>query len=723
MRIEVERNYFTLDKRLAQPFFEKPSLVDQEEEEDNTTNLDGGTSRPTNLPLASSHKNGSIFTSPETDTSFGGSSTRSDSAALFSIRDTSIDGGPGGVETSRITVNTHNSILNITEEDEDEEGSEVPLEKSYLLGSGEGMVDDDGSILLDHRSVTSDGKSTHNSTGYPQCIPRTPPTCTKSLWKSSWFENRPPSACSSSSTTGSACGAGSGAATGSEHVAKKDLSLLDFFDRLCYTAATSSSTTPGVAVRPTSPTVIPASASSSSSSLKKEKDAVIVWEQYQRVLEYDIMELLGCSSPPGQDELNRVWHFNLVPLSGCNPPAVPSTYSSDCGALSVGDTIADDDDAQSSQGATTPLTAPSLQQRKSRRRQWRERAMYVHCLRMEQNSSPTSVASPMPLSIPSLLVKCRSMDDDLWSPQNKHGTLMELTWNSALKLFYSTQEEKPPDPLDAMRKSGGRRDWNDSLQENGGGGGADGYDSDPEERRLPLNRSSRSSSRHDTDGLAGTTNLQTRRAPIDPAFLLDSGSVYNLVQETLNMSWTVRWYPRNSDNTLLEPRTVHAWIERGTLIEMNTVMLEPNLMWREAFHPELNSKRRLNASSQKPHFIRLLNLCRVLVDDIDQSIYPLVRPSCCVLIRTSDGQEHLFETRNKVERNELVRRWKLTTARFATLAVLEDLETICREFFSPMISSRMLVPDYSTPTLSITTTQVEEEDGQEILSIDDDDLN
>jgi hypothetical protein len=33
-------------------------------------------------------------------------------------------------------------------------------------------------------------------------------------------------------------------------------------------------------------------------------------------------------------------------------------------------------------------------------------------------------------------------------------------------------------------------------------------------------------------------------------------------------------------------------------------------------------------------------------------------------------------------------------ARFATLAVLEDMRAITLEFFSPMITSQMLVPDY-----------------------------
>jgi hypothetical protein len=69
------------------------------------------------------------------------------------------------------------------------------------------------------------------------------------------------------------------------------------------------------------------------------------------------------------------------------------------------------------------------------------------------------------------------------------------------------------------------------------------------------------------------------------------------------------------------------------------------------------------------------------------------------LIRTSDGQEHLFETKTSRECDEMVRQWKLTTVQLATLAVMEDLETISQEFFSPLVANCMLVPHYVRPLL------------------------
>ena len=639
------------------------------------------------------------------DTSFG--SRSSNHTALF-IRDNSLDGG--GVETSRITVNTHNSILNITEEEDDEEGSEIPIETSFLLDPDGALHGDDD----DHLSVVSDDRSQPQF----QCIPQTPPAC-RSSWKSSWCEhpvvsssshthematpnnhNNPNHHKSTTTTTPTTT------TSPSEQVAAmKEASLLDFLDGLC-------------------------SAGNKPLSVPTEQDAALVWEQYRRVLEYDIMELLGCSNPPDQDEIHRVWQFNLTTAASsadCHACAMPGagaatacssttpplgTSTSSPGRGGVGE----DQQQQHQQ---------QQQQRRSRRRQWRERAMYVHRLRMERSSSPSSVVIPTS--------KCRSMDDRLWSNHatssssssssysQYYNPLGSTAWSSAFGLFGGSTTT----PSSATTTTVGPGLDPTLLYSQDGGEATTGYDSDPEERTaLVLNQQQSSNRRRGSSNKNNKTSNPSSRSigspdsttgehseSYNPATGSDTtnndsnNNMFDMVQETLNMSWTVTWYPRkkagddatssSNNNNMADPRPVQIWIERGTLIEMNTVMLEPNLMWRETFHPELETKRKLNKSSQKPHYIRLLNLCRVLTpDSLDKSRYPLVRPACGILIRTSDGQEHVFETKTREEREDLVRRWKLTTARFATLAVLEDLETICREFFSPMVTSRMLVPDY-----------------------------
>ena len=76
--------------------------------------------------------------------------------------------------------------------------------------------------------------------------------------------------------------------------------------------------------------------------------------------------------------------------------------------------------------------------------------------------------------------------------------------------------------------------------------------------------------------------------------------VRQIVQESLNLTWTLTLHPEDSRQN--QPICSSVWVERGTLVQNNTVMLEPNLMWREAYQPDI-SKRKLSLSSQKPHSI------------------------------------------------------------------------------------------------------------------------
>lgn len=137
------------------------------------------------------------------------------------------------------------------------------------------------------------------------------------------------------------------------------------------------------------------------------------------------------------------------------------------------------------------------------------------------------------------------------------------------------------------------------------------------------------------------------------------------VQDCLNSTWTLTWH-RGRDANRTHAVCIKAWIERGTLVQSSNLMLEPNLMWREAYQGDLD-KHKLNISSQKPFSVRLLNLCRILEApaNLDRSIYPLARISCSFLVRTSQEQEFLFEAASPQERDEVVSRWKICVARFA----------------------------------------------------------
>jgi hypothetical protein len=161
----------------------------------------------------------------------------------------------------------------------------------------------------------------------------------------------------------------------------------------------------------------------------------------------------------------------------------------------------------------------------------------------------------------------------------------------------------------------------------------------------------------------------------------DEQAAREMVSESLNLSWNLTWHAITGSDQ--QQQCCSFWLERGTLIHNNSVILEPCLMWRRAYTEYNRSARGAkNISLTKPHSIRLLNLCRIIVT-FDRSLCPMARPSRSFLIRTANG-DYIFEAASTEERDEIVCRWKLVVARFATLAVMEDMETISKEFFCPI---------------------------------------
>ena len=140
-----------------------------------------------------------------------------------------------------------------------------------------------------------------------------------------------------------------------------------------------------------------------------------------------------------------------------------------------------------------------------------------------------------------------------------------------------------------------------------------------------------------------------------------------------------------SEATFQSPRCIRLWFERGNRIRRNNIV-EPKLMWRDAYNPELSSNRKLNDSITKgPHQICLLSICRILPvkDELDRIKYPFAKKTCSFLIRTCDENEFLFETQSEKERNDLVYMWKLVVARLASQAVVGDGDKMVGEFFVP----------------------------------------
>eukprot|EP00980_Cylindrotheca_fusiformis_P003214 scaffold732_cov114-Cylindrotheca_fusiformis.AAC.2 len=213
----------------------------------------------------------------------------------------------------------------------------------------------------------------------------------------------------------------------------------------------------------------------------------------------------------------------------------------------------------------------------------------------------------------------------------------------------------------------------------------DGYDSDPE---VLSNEN---------------TPIPSRSVPVIPNDFDDRMDedmcIRDLVQQTMNSTWTFTWHPseQNVKDFGLEsskPLCVNVWIERGTALP-NGHVAEPTIMWRDAYQPNLVGKHKLNKSTQKPWTMRLLNTCRIAPSsNLDRSVYPMARSQNCFVLKTNHGNhEFLFETTSSDDVGTVCDRWKMTVARFASLAVMEDVEAIEREFFHPTSSSQMLVID------------------------------
>jgi hypothetical protein len=175
--------------------------------------------------------------------------------------------------------------------------------------------------------------------------------------------------------------------------------------------------------------------------------------------------------------------------------------------------------------------------------------------------------------------------------------------------------------------------------------------------------------------------------------------IFLSLQQTLNSTWTFTWHP-NPHNVKAfglessKPICANVWIERGTALP-NGHVAEPTIMWRDAYQPNLAGKHQLNKSTQKPWTMRLLNTCRIApTKSLDRSVYPLARSKNCFVLKTSQGNhEFLFETTSRDDLETVCDRWKMTVARFASLAVMEDIDAIEREFFHPSSGNQMLVAD------------------------------
>lgn len=288
-------------------------------------------------------------------------------------------------------------------------------------------------------------------------------------------------------------------------------------------------------------------------------------------VQHDILRVMGCNSPPDEEEIAHLWDMGTSLQVPCSlPHESPQRLSFPVPATPTGP------------------HRPGPRERIARLRQWRRERQ---------------------LTAPDLPDRTYSVDlIDMDNEDNKH-------------------------------------DWDDDLT----------YDSDPE-MSISM-RTKKSPKRH------------TTRAPSTPN--RRSCTHRWMVRESMNQKWDLVWHTEKSS------MPVRAWMERGTVV--SGVMLEPSLVWRHA-----------NNECTK---LRFLNICRIVAatPEAHRKASILSRPSCTLRLMTSTGEEFHLEAPSMVRRNEIVDTWKICIARFATLAVLEDLDNIQKEFFHA--SCHSYVPD------------------------------
>jgi len=164
---------------------------------------------------------------------------------------------------------------------------------------------------------------------------------------------------------------------------------------------------------------------------------------------------------------------------------------------------------------------------------------------------------------------------------------------------------------------------------------------------------------------------------------------------------------------------INIWMERGTVICHSGVVIEPMFMWRDAYqsHDLLQQRKRLNDTCQKPWSMRLLNTCRIApCKALDKSQYPLARSTCCFVLKTCQNQEFVLEAQSESQRDLICERWKLCVARFASLAVTEDIDTIALEFFHPTLSSQTLTVQTQKLAMDSRNSGYQEDDHQGMIS-------
>eukprot|EP00986_Skeletonema_menzelii_P019475 scaffold28145_cov154-Skeletonema_menzelii.AAC.1 len=174
----------------------------------------------------------------------------------------------------------------------------------------------------------------------------------------------------------------------------------------------------------------------------------------------------------------------------------------------------------------------------------------------------------------------------------------------------------------------------------------------------------------------------------------------NCVRDALNSRWRLDWHhvavKCGPSLQRRHPTACEVWIERGYFRNRNEIV-EPKLMWRELTQPGFKQGM-LTESTLNPYRASLFALRRIVSvadgDDWQRMSFdgripssvnawkPMAKPNCLIAVRSSVGQDYLFEASCPEERDRIIHLWKMTTARLVSHAVAGNSELMMREFFN-----------------------------------------
>ena len=151
------------------------------------------------------------------------------------------------------------------------------------------------------------------------------------------------------------------------------------------------------------------------------------------------------------------------------------------------------------------------------------------------------------------------------------------------------------------------------------------------------------------------------------------------VQNILNSKWVLQWHPsaRGTKVRTQSPHVVDLWIERGYR-RNRTEIVEPKLMWRDLHQPDLYNKRKLGGSTLRPYRLSLFAIRRVTQvknedgwDKLNMSLpHPLTDLNRLLVVRSSLGDDFVFEASCAAECASIVHALKMVTARLVSHAVV-----------------------------------------------------